>query len=110
MDQGRRPFDPRKENDAVTPAIIGAVVSAALAIFGWWLKWKLNRSRRDRELAEAKSAESEEAKGMLGREYGRQKDRDKRLMEIVSGPSDDRAGELLSRRAKATKISRPPSS
>lgn len=81
----------------MTAAIIGGMVSAGLALFGWWFKWKLNQGREDRRRREEAEKRAEDLAEGLKANYRANADHEKTIVEILSPDlSDERASELLS--------------
>ncbi len=87
----------------MTFTLVGIGISAVLAIFGWYFKWKLNQDAKDKATATAKTLEAKEDNAMLASEYQKEADRENRIIKIIDNPSDADASELLSRRATTPK-------
>lgn len=89
----------------MTAATIGSIITALLAIFGWWIKWKLSKAARDRQEKIVAEKTTEDMRMALKKSYESNAAHTDKIIEITSGNIDiERVNQLLSRPIDAAEI------
>ena len=94
----------------MSSTLIGALITAAVSIFGFWLKWRLGKAKEDQIRRMAAEQETKEIKEGISRQQKLKEAHENSIIEIADGVSDDRASELFSSSPKDPKIPSPSDS